>query len=107
MQIFAEVSNGFIILHQNTTNANSTSVTIKLNNLTKIWKLQQWHVSKIVLQSGKPHVFFFPVKHHNFLHQLVQRRSNGMEIFDEAAIEICKAKKTPHLYDCLGAAASS
>ena len=43
-----------------------------------------------------------PMEHHSFLRQLMQRDSNGAEIFDETTIESCKTKETPHLCDGLG-----
>ena len=57
---------------------------------------------ELVLQSVKGLMCLFPMKHHPFLHQLMQWGSNGAEIFDEAMVESCKTKKTPHLCDGLG-----
>ena len=63
----------------------------------------QWCVCELVLQSVKGLLMCLsPMKQHPFLHQLMQRGSKGAEIFDEAAVESCKTKKTPHLCDGLG-----
>jgi hypothetical protein len=35
-------------LHQNVTNSNSISITFNLKSFTRIRKLQQWRVSKLV-----------------------------------------------------------
>ena len=59
-------------------------------------------VCELVLQSVKGLIMCLsPMKHHPFLHQLMQRGSKGAEIFDEVAVESCKTKKTPHLCDGL------
>ena len=65
--------------------------------------MQQWCVCELVLQSVKGLLMCLsPMKHHPFLRQLMQRGSNGAKIFDEAAVESYKTKKTPHLCDGFG-----
>lgn len=58
---------------------------------------------KIVLERAKRLLLWFPpLEHDTLLCQLMQRHNDGAEIFDKAAIETCRTKKTLNLCDGLG-----
>jgi hypothetical protein len=58
MQFFTKESNRFTSLHEHSSNANTACITLKLEGLLKIRKLQQWCLCELQFESIKSLLFF-------------------------------------------------
>ena len=102
-KFFAKVSNEFIFLHQNTTNACNTKIALEFKSLTKIRKLQQWSMSKFFYQKIKDILLCLtPMESYSLLCQLIQWGGNGAEIWHKAMVKSSKSMETSHLWDRRG-----
>jgi hypothetical protein len=100
MQFFTKESNRFTSLYEHSSNANPACITLKLEGLLKIRKLQQWYLRELQLESIKSLLLCWsPSKRHTILCQPVERCCNGAEIPLETPVKTCKTKKTSNLRD--------
>ena len=100
MQFFTKESNRFTSLNEHSSNANAARIALKLEDLLKIRKLQQWCLCELRLESIKSLLLCWsPSKQHSILCQLVERCCNGAEIPHETPVKTCMTKKTPNLRD--------
>jgi hypothetical protein len=100
MQFFTKESNRFTSLYEHSSNANPACITLKLEGLLKIRKLQQWCLCELQFKSIKSLLLCWsPLKRHSILCQPVERSCNGAEILHETPVKTCKTKKNSNLCD--------
>jgi hypothetical protein len=100
MQFFTKESNRFTSLNDHSSNPNAARITLELECLVKIRKLQQWCLCELRLEGIKSLLLCWSsMKRHSILCQLVERCCSGAEIPHKSPVESCKTKKTSNLRD--------
>jgi hypothetical protein len=94
MQVFTKENNRFTSLYEHSSNANPACITLKLEGLLKISKLQQWCLCELQFESIKSLLLCWsPFKWHTILCQPVERCCNGAEIPHETPVKTARPRK--------------
>ena len=97
IQLFRKICNRPTLLHQNTANTKSTSITCNFKLFREIRKCESRCINQPMFQFIKSILLgCAPLKLNTFHCKLIQRCSNSTKIFHKTPIEISKTMKASY-----------